>query len=155
MSWKAQARRLINRVLEPAGFTLRRFQPEMRVREMISPQVRARQITAFRAAMAQSLAAFPELAQRLPPEADIRSFTEALPHCPVMQDTGGGGGFRRRAALDPCPRDRSLAHRGERHLPRLYHLGAASGRPKSAAVRLRHLICRTPARGARRDLSRA
>lgn len=91
MSWKAQARRLINRVLEPAGFTLRRFQPEMRVREMISPQVRARQITAFRAAMAQSLAAFPELAQRLPPEADIRSFTEALPHCPVMQDTGGGG----------------------------------------------------------------
>ena len=91
MSWKAQSRRLINRVLEPAGFTLRRFQPEMRVREMISPQVRARQIEVFRAAMAQSLAAFPELAQRLPPEVDIRSFTEALPHCPVTQDTGGGG----------------------------------------------------------------
>ena len=34
MSWKAQARRLINRGLEPAGFTLRRFQPELRVRTM-------------------------------------------------------------------------------------------------------------------------
>jgi hypothetical protein len=91
MSWKAQARRLINRSLEPAGFTLRRFQPEMRAREMISPLVRAHQVTAFRAAMTQSLAGFPELASRLAPEKDIQSFTQALPQCPVAQDTGGGG----------------------------------------------------------------
>ncbi|HMM45741.1 MAG TPA: hypothetical protein PKE41_08900 [Candidatus Macondimonas sp.] len=91
MSWKAQARRLINRSLEPAGFTLRRFQPEMRFREMLSPQVRARQIEAFRAAMTESLANFPELAGQLPPAAEIRAFTEALPRCPVAQDAGGGG----------------------------------------------------------------
>ncbi len=36
MSWKAQARRLVNRALEPAGFTLRRFQPELHVRAMES-----------------------------------------------------------------------------------------------------------------------
>ena len=91
MSWKAQARRVINRVLEPAGFTLRRFQPEMRFREISSPQVRVRQIEAFRAAMTESLADFPELATRLPPEEEIRAFIEALPRCPVAQDTGGGG----------------------------------------------------------------
>ncbi|HXF08261.1 MAG TPA: hypothetical protein VNK45_07035 [Candidatus Acidoferrales bacterium] len=91
MSWKAQARRMINRVLEPAGFTLRHFQPEMRFREMISPQVRMRQIEAFLAAMTESLANFPELASQLPSAAQIRTFTEALPRCPVAQDTGGGG----------------------------------------------------------------
>jgi hypothetical protein len=96
MSWKAQARRLINRVLEPVGFTLRRFQPEMRFREMLSPAVRARQIVAFRAAMAQSLADFPELVCRLPSEADIEAFVQALPQCPVAQDTGGA------AFLLPC-----------------------------------------------------
>ena len=66
MSWKAQARRLINRGLEPAGFTLRRFQPEIQVRAMESPQVRARQITAFRAALGHSLVDFPEIAGNLP-----------------------------------------------------------------------------------------
>lgn len=91
MSWKAQARRLVNRTLEPAGFTLRRFQPELRVRAMQSPQVRARQITTFRAALGQSLVDFPEIAGNLPDEAAIAAFMDALPQCPVGQDTGGGG----------------------------------------------------------------
>ena len=91
MSWKAQARRLINRGLEPAGFTLRRFQPEIQVRAMESPQVRARQITTFRTALGHSLADFPEIAGNLPDEAAIAAFMDALPQCPVGQDTGGGG----------------------------------------------------------------
>lgn len=91
MSWKAQTRRLINRGLEPAGFTLRRFLPELRVRAMQSPQVRARQITAFRTALGHSLVDFPEIAGNLPDEAAIAAFMDALPQCPVGQDTGGGG----------------------------------------------------------------
>ena len=91
MSWKAQARRLINRSLEPAGFTLRRFQPEMRFREMLSPEVQARQTSAFHAAISQSLTNFPGLTKRLPPEADIQAFVHTVPQCPVAQDTGGGG----------------------------------------------------------------
>lgn len=91
MSWKAQARRLINRGLEPAGFTLRRFQPEMQVRAMESPQVHGRQITAFQAALARSLADFPELARNLPEATKIGAFIPTLLRSPVAQDTGGGG----------------------------------------------------------------
>lgn len=79
MSWKAHVRRLINRGLEPAGFTLRRFQPELRVRAMHSPQIRARQISDLLAALRHSLADFPELVGNLPDEAAIKAFMDALP----------------------------------------------------------------------------
>lgn len=91
MSWKAQARRLINQRLESAGFTLRRFQPELRVRAMQSRQIRTRQITYFLTALRHSLEDFPELIGNLPDEAAIETFIDALPQCPIGQDTGGGG----------------------------------------------------------------
>ena len=91
MSWKAQARRLINRSLEPAGFTLRRFLPEMAVRSMESTSVRQRQIAAFRQELAQSLVDFPELDVGILQDTDIAAFAAELPRCPVHQDTGGGG----------------------------------------------------------------
>ena len=91
MSWKAQARRLINRSLEPAGFTLRRFQPEMAARSMESTSVRQRQIVAFRQELAQSLVDFPELDVGILQDTDIAAFAAELPRCPVHQDTGGGG----------------------------------------------------------------
>ena len=91
MSWKGQVRRLMDRMLEPAGFTLRRFQPEIRVRAMESPQVRARQVGAFRASMEQSLVGFPELVAKLPTNPEIERFMEALPSCQVLQHGGGGG----------------------------------------------------------------
>lgn len=115
MSWKAQARRLVNRTLEPAGFTLRRFQPELRVRAMQSPQVRARQITTFRAALGHSLVAFPEIAGNLPDEAAIAAFMDALPQCPVGQD-GRGRFFRRNAAVDDCARLAPRAGGGKRRV---------------------------------------
>jgi len=91
MSWKAAVRRNINRGLEPAGFTLRRFLPEMAVRSMESTSVRQRQIAAFRQALAQSLVDFPELDVGLLQDTDIAAFAAELPRCPVHQDTGGGG----------------------------------------------------------------
>jgi hypothetical protein len=91
MSWKAEARRLINRSLEPTGFTLRRFLPEMAARSMESTSVRQRQIAAFRQELAQSLVDFPELDVGILQETDIAAFAAELPRCPVHQDTGGGG----------------------------------------------------------------
>ena len=91
MSWKEQVRRLLDRTLEPVGFTLRRFRPEIRVRSMESPQVRTRQIAAFLTSMEQSLVGFPELVGELPTEPEIERFMEALPLCPVLQDGGGAG----------------------------------------------------------------
>lgn len=89
MSWKARVRRTVNDRLEPAGFTLRRFQPEILVRAMQSPAVRERQVLAFREVMTDALAALPKLA--VPTEFEIEAFATALPTCPVYQDTGGSG----------------------------------------------------------------
>lgn len=91
MSWKGRVRRIINRGLEPAGLTLRRFQPELPARSMDSPEIRQRQVITFRKTMVDILATLPALAENIPTHSEIDAFTTALPTCPVRQDTGGGG----------------------------------------------------------------
>lgn len=91
MSWKACLRRTINSALEPAGFCLRRFQPEMQIRGMESPTIRQRQIRAFHEAIVHACADHPKIAENIPDEKEIEAFSEALLACPIRQDTGGGG----------------------------------------------------------------
>lgn len=91
MSWKAQVRRSINALLEPAGFTFSRFAPEIRCRHMDTPAIRQRQISDFKQALAHSLANFPHLNPAALPDAAIAEFLQSLAHCPVEQTRGGGG----------------------------------------------------------------
>lgn len=92
MSWKGRLRRAINRVLEPAGFTLQRFRPEMRFRAIESSMVRHRQIVEFQEVMRRALELCPELVEGIPEENEIAEFMSILPACPVSQE-GGGGSF--------------------------------------------------------------
>lgn len=92
MSWKAVARRRINACLEPAGFSLRRFQPEMYTQAMESPEILARQAARFRETFAAATAPFPAIADNIPENPEVEAFRVALlSDCPVQQDSGGGG----------------------------------------------------------------
>ena len=91
MSWKARLRRVINSGLEPAGFTLQRFQPEIHSRAMESEAVRDRQIVAYREAMKLALSEYPELSKNIPGKKETEVFIRNLVTCPVNQVSGGGG----------------------------------------------------------------
>lgn len=92
MSLKAMMRRSINACLEPAGFSLRRFQPEMYTQAMESPEILARQAARFREAFAAAVAPFRTIADNIPENSEVEAFRIGLlSDCPVRQDSGGGG----------------------------------------------------------------
>ena len=91
MSWKANLRRGINNILEPAGFSIARFSPEMAARRMESPRIRARQAMDFLQQLNQALAGFPALETARLTEADVKGFMDQVVANPVRQTRGGGG----------------------------------------------------------------
>lgn len=92
MRHKAAVRRLLERVLEPNGLSLRAYHPEMTVRATLSPGMQYRQRMQYRAELMQCLTDFPELRDTLPSDQEIASFVVTLRASPVQQ-LGGGGGF--------------------------------------------------------------
>lgn len=92
MSLKAMIRRSINTCLEPAGFSLCRFQPEIYTQAMESPEILERQVASFREAFAAATALFPAIADNIPEAPEVEAFRAALlSNCPVRQVSGGGG----------------------------------------------------------------
>lgn len=92
MSWKAMVRRRMNGLLEPAGFNLCRFQPEMVTQAIESPEILARQTALFCESFADSVAPFRTIADNVPGNSEIEAFRVALlSACPTRQNSGGGG----------------------------------------------------------------
>lgn len=92
MRLKSAVRRLLERILEPNGLSLRAYHPEMTVRATLSPGILNRQRMQYRAELMQRLAEFPELRDSIPSDQEIADFIVALRVSPVQQ-LGGGGGF--------------------------------------------------------------
>ena len=92
MNLRSVVRRILERVLEPNGLSLRAYQPEMTVRATLSPRMQSRQRIQYRAELAQSLADFPELRDAIPSDEEIGGFIATLQTSPIQQ-LGGGGSF--------------------------------------------------------------
>lgn len=88
---KACVRVKLNRSLEPLGFQLSRFQPEMTARRMLSPRLRTRQLQYLRRKLGTALADFPDLSLGSIADRDIAEFLDALAECPIRQQSGGSG----------------------------------------------------------------
>jgi hypothetical protein len=92
MSWKGSVRRVLNSGLEPAGFCMKRFMPELRCREMESQRVRQRQLIHYRNVLTQALTDHGAMIENFPSDDEVGAFADVLLTCPIRQD-GGGGGF--------------------------------------------------------------
>lgn len=88
---KQTLRRAINAMLEPRGFQLTRFVPELQSRGMISDQLLTLQSAMFVSEVNSALKSF----GFTPPEdisvEEASSFSHLLRSCPVRQQAGGGG----------------------------------------------------------------
>jgi hypothetical protein len=88
---KAAIRIKLNKILEPLGFHVNRFQPETIGRRMLSPQLRTRQLQCFRREIAAALVNFPDLRFDTVEDQEIAAFLSSLAACPIRQQWGGGG----------------------------------------------------------------
>lgn len=91
MGAKAALRIKINRILEPLGFQINRFEPETTARQMLSPQVRIRQLQCLRRQITAALVDFPNLGLHNVADQEIALFLGSLTTCPVRQQSGGSG----------------------------------------------------------------
>lgn len=88
---KAALRIRLNRILEPHGFLVGRFQPETVVRRMLSPTLQVRQLKHLRRGLAAALTEFSPLRLDTIEDKEIAAFLDALATCPVRQQSGGSG----------------------------------------------------------------
>jgi hypothetical protein len=88
---KATLRILLNRVLEPLGYHINRFQPETHGRRMLTPALRTRQFQCFQRELAAALVNFSDLRIDDLAEQEVSLFLSELWNCPVRQQLGGGG----------------------------------------------------------------
>lgn len=88
---KQTTRRIINAILEPRGFQLTRFHPEMQARSMLSDEMLAIQGELFLGELTTALTPFGLRPRDSLSVGEILSFSKQLKSCPVKQQAGGGG----------------------------------------------------------------
>jgi hypothetical protein len=88
---KQKIRRIMNSILEPRGFQLMRFHPEMQTRSMLSNEMLATQGELFLGELTSALAPFGIRPRDSLSVDEILAFSKHLKSCPVKQQAGGGG----------------------------------------------------------------
>jgi hypothetical protein len=88
---KQKARRYVNSILEPCGFQLIRFRPELQSRSMFTSAILTSQSERFLGQITSALTPLGLGANGSISVEAIAAFSRELSHCPVKQQAGGGG----------------------------------------------------------------